>query len=392
MNEFERVIRGGGVVLFPSDTVYGLACSPDNAGAVERLYRLKEREADKAAAVMFFSLDAALAALPELGNRTRAALQRLMPGGVTVLLPNPRRRWPLASQGDPATIGIRVVTVPVIGETDVAVVQSSANLSGGLEARRLSDVPGSIRGGVDVAIDGGELPGTASTVIDLRSYEDGGVGVGAWSIVRDGSVEASVIAAALDGQYHFDPVSYATVIRQELPEFDRLQDELIAASGAGASRILELGTGTGETARRLLERHPDASLVGIDESPSMLETARRALPGERVRLLAARLQDPLPAGPFELVASALAVHHLDRGEKADLFARVRSVLAPGGRFTLADVVVPSDSADAVTELTAGYDKPSSVAEQLSWLADAGFNARVTWSQQDLAVILAEAVC
>src|SRR5215472_11795900 len=163
VGEFERVIRGGGVVLFPSDTVYGLACSPDDAGAVERLYRIKGREPGKAAAVMFFSLDAAMAALPELGNRTRAALQRLMPGGVTVLLPNPGRRWPLASQSDPATVGIRVVSVPVIGETDVAVLQSSANLAGGLEARRLSEVPDSIRGGVDVAIDGGALPGIAST-------------------------------------------------------------------------------------------------------------------------------------------------------------------------------------------------------------------------------------
>jgi tRNA (cmo5U34)-methyltransferase len=181
------------------------------------------------------------------------------------------------------------------------------------------------------------------------------------------------------------------MIREELPEFDRLQDELIAAGGAGVSRILELGTGTGETARRLLDRHPDASLVGIDESPAMLEVARETLPGERARLLAARLQDPLPTGPFDLVASALCVHHLDPGEKTDLFARVRSVLAPGGRFTLADLVVPSDPSDAVTELTAGYDKPSTVAQQLAWLADAGFTADVTWSQKDLAVILAEAV-
>src|SRR5690348_13183403 len=101
MTEVERVIRGGGVVLFPSDTVYGLACSPDDDAAVERLYALKGREPDKAAAVMFFALDKALAALPELGERTRAALGQLMPGAVTVLLPNPRRRWPLASRGDP---------------------------------------------------------------------------------------------------------------------------------------------------------------------------------------------------------------------------------------------------------------------------------------------------
>ena len=92
---------------------------------------------------------------------------------------------------------------------------------------------------------------------------------------------------------------------------------------------------------------------------------------------------------FDLVASALAVHHLDADEKADLFRRLRAVLAPGGRFALADVVVPSDPADAVAELTAGYDKPSSVAEQLSWLAEAGFAASVVWARQDLAVICAQ---
>jgi tRNA threonylcarbamoyl adenosine modification protein (Sua5/YciO/YrdC/YwlC family) len=389
VSDFERVIRRGGVVLFPSDTVYGLACAPDDAGAVERLYKIKARPPDKAAAVMFFSLDAALSAMPELGDRTRAALGRLLPGGVTALLPNPRRRWPLASGGDPATLGLRVVSVPALGETDVAVLQSSANLSGEPEARRLSDVGESIRLGVDLAIDGGELPGTPSTVIDLRSYDDGGVGPGPWSIVRTGAVDESVIAAALDGQYHFDPGSYGSMIREEIPAYGELQERLVASGGEGARRILELGTGTGETAALLLRRHPAANLIGIDESPAMLAAARAVLPGERARLLTARLQDPLPDGPFDLVASALCVHHLDPAEKADLFRRIRSVLAPGGRFALADVVVPSDPADAVADLTPGYDKPSTVAEQLSWLAQAGLEARVTWERQDLAVIAAE---
>ena len=389
MSEFERVIRGGGVVLFGSDTVYGLACSPDDASAVARLYKIKARPPDKAAAVMFFSLDAALSAMPELGDRTRGALQRLMPGGVTVLLPNPRRRWPLASGADPATVGLRVVSVPAVGETDVVVLQSSANLSGQPEARRLSDVQESIRLGVDLAIDGGELPGTPSTVIDLRSYEAGGVGPGPWSIVRAGAVDESVVAAALDGQFHFDPGTYATTIREEMPAYGELQEQLVAISGDGAQRILELGTGTGETASLLLQHHPAATLTGLDESPGMLAAARKMLPGERVRLLTARLQDPLPEGPFDLVASALAVHHLDPAEKADLFRRIRSVLAPGGRFALADVVVPADPADAVADLTPGYDKPSTVAEQLSWLTDAGFKANVLWSHRDLAVIAAE---
>jgi len=196
-----------------------------------------------------------------------------------------------------------------------------------------------------------------------------------------------VVAAALGGQYHFDPAGYATMIRADIPVYGELQERLAENSGEGARRILELGTGTGETAALLLQRHPRASLVGIDESPAMLAAARGMLPAERVRLLAARLQEPLPAGPFDLVASALAVHHLDPGEKADLVRRVRSVLTPGGRFTLADLVVPSDPADAVIEGTPGYDKPSTVADQLAWMITAGFEARVAWVLGDLAVIV-----
>jgi tRNA (cmo5U34)-methyltransferase len=102
------------------------------------------------------------------------------------------------------------------------------------------------------------------------------------------------------------------------------------------------------------------------------------------------LEDPLPAGPFDLVASALCVHHLDAAAKAGLFARVRSVLAPGGRFALADVVVPVDPADAVTSLTPGFDKPSPLADQLAWLNAAGFDAFARWTHRDLAVVEAVA--
>ena len=153
--------------------------------------------------------------------------------------------------------------------------------------------------------------------------------------------------------------------------------------------MLELGTGTGETAARLLDRHPDALLVGLDESDGMLAAARERLPAERVDLRVGRLQDPLPDGPFDLVASALCVHHLNAEEKRDLFARVRAALAPGGRFVLADVVVPVDPADATTSLTPGFDQPDSVADQLDWLTAAGFEARVAWEHGDLAVIVAE---
>ena len=190
------------------------------------------------------------------------------------------------------------------------------------------------------------------------------------------------------GQFHWDADTYLALMRRELPEFERLEDEAAAATGEGARRILELGTGTGETARRVLARHPDATLVGIDASESMLAQARATLPAERVELRVARLQDPLPAGPFDVVVSALAIHHLDGPGKAELFRRIASVLSPDGRFALGDVVVPEDPADAVTPIDPDYDLPSTVAEQLAWLADAGLRARVTWVHRDLAVLTA----
>jgi L-threonylcarbamoyladenylate synthase len=192
--DFERVVRAGGVVLFPADTVYGLACDPDSAPAVERLYALKGRPPDKPAAVMFFSLVPALAALPELGARTRGALERLLPGGVTLLLPNPRRRFRLACGPDPETLGLRVPDVPALSEVATPVLQSSANRSGGADARRLADVPAPIRAGADLAVDGGELPGTPSTVVDLRRYEE----AGEWTVLRIGLVAPEAIGTVLD--------------------------------------------------------------------------------------------------------------------------------------------------------------------------------------------------
>jgi tRNA (cmo5U34)-methyltransferase len=194
---------------------------------------------------------------------------------------------------------------------------------------------------------------------------------------------------ALEGQFAFSPGSYSEMIRADIPTYDRLQDELVSASGKGALRVLELGTGTGETAARLLEHHPDAFLVGVDESEGMLSAARERLPGERVALHVSRLQDPLPEGPFDIVASALCIHHLVGAQKRSLFARVREALGPGGRFVLADVVTPVDLADAVTSLTPDFDHPDSVDDQLSWLGDAGFAyAGVKWKHRDLAVITA----
>ncbi|HWE32183.1 MAG TPA: Sua5/YciO/YrdC/YwlC family protein [Solirubrobacteraceae bacterium] len=385
--DFDRCIAKGGVVLFPADTVYGIACDPRNRFAVERLHLLKQRPLSKPSAVMFFELDAAFAALPELGGRTRAALGRLMPGAVTALLPNPAQRFGLACGDDPTTLGLRVPDVPLLRGASAAVLQSSANRAGGPEARRLADVHPLLRAAADLEIDGGELPGVASTVIDLRGYERGGSE--AMIVVREGAVSREQLAVALDGQYHFNPETYADMIREDIPQYDEFQRVVVEATGEGASSILDLGTGTGETASRLLAVHPGASLVGVDESPRMLDSARDRLAGAPIDLRVARLQDPLPDGRFELVASALAVHHLDPGEKADLFARVRAALAPGGRFVLGDVMLPRDGSEPLISLTPGYDKPDRADDQLRWLAEAGFaDARIVWAAGDLAVVVA----
>ncbi len=190
---FERVIAGGGVAVFPADTVYGLACAPDRPDAVARLYALKGRPPDKPAAVMFFAKALALDALPELGPRTRAALDALLPGGVTLLLPNPERRYPLACGPDPDTLGIRVPDVPALATVRVGVLQSSANPAGGADARRLADVPPALRDGADLVLDGGELPGTPSTVIDLRGYEADGT----YTVVREGAIAPAAVATVL---------------------------------------------------------------------------------------------------------------------------------------------------------------------------------------------------
>ena len=187
--------------------------------------------------------------------------------------------------------------------------------------------------------------------------------------------------------YHFTPESYLAMMREAVPGYDRLQDETLAATGVGAKSVLELGTGTGETARRVLDRHPDAQLIGIDASPGMVKVARESLPTDRVRLLVGRLEDPLPEGPFDLVVSALAVHHLEGTGKADLFQRIASKLDPAGRFVLADVVEPVDPSYVVTEIDPEVDHPSKLDEQLAWLEAAGLFPEVTWTHRDLVVIV-----
>jgi tRNA (cmo5U34)-methyltransferase len=189
-----------------------------------------------------------------------------------------------------------------------------------------------------------------------------------------------------DASFSFDPATYGEVVA-EIPEYERLQAEVAAATaGLEVGRFLDLGAGTGATTLSVLTQHPDASVVALDESEHMLAAARSAL-GETVTVVVAGLEDPLPGGPFDLVVSALAVHHLDGPGKADLFRRVARILAPGGRFVLGDLVVPENRADVVTEIDGVVDVPSSAADQLAWLEDAGLTASVSWSSHDLAVLV-----
>jgi L-threonylcarbamoyladenylate synthase len=197
-------LAAGGVAVFPADTVYGLACDPERPEAVQRLYELKGRPPERPAAVMFFTLAGALDALPELGEAERAALRALLPGPLTLLLPNRARRYPLACApgggppgGEPPALGLRVPALPAplaaLRAVEGPLMQSSANFSGGPEAQRLADVPAVLREGADLVLDGGELPGRASTVLDLREYE----AHGRWRVVRAGPVGLAKLRWAL---------------------------------------------------------------------------------------------------------------------------------------------------------------------------------------------------
>jgi tRNA (cmo5U34)-methyltransferase len=194
-------------------------------------------------------------------------------------------------------------------------------------------------------------------------------------------------------QFHFDPDTYMDLMREEVPAYDRLQQAVVDATdglvAGSVGSVLDLGTGTGETLLRVLDRHRGATAVGVDRSEGMLAAASDRLEGRSVQLRVAELADPLPEGPYDLVISALAVHHLDGPEKAALFARVAAVLCPGGRFVLGDVVIPDDPADAVPPITDDHDRPSTLAHQLAWLADAGFDASAVWAERDLVVVRAD---
>ena len=190
------------------------------------------------------------------------------------------------------------------------------------------------------------------------------------------------------GQWHFDPDSYLRMVRSEIPAYDRLQAALAEATvGPSVRKVLDLGSGTGVSAEHVLRVHPGAALTGIDSSEEMLVHARSRLPDATFVL--SRLQDRLPDGPFDLVVSALALHHLDDHAKADLFRRVASALAPGGRFAFLDVVASMTPVPTPVPIEPGVDLPSTAQDLLQWLRKADLEPRMVVDEGDLAIITAD---
>jgi L-threonylcarbamoyladenylate synthase len=175
-------IRAGRPVVLPTDTVYGLCGDPASEAAAREVARLKGRAAQQPIALLARDVDRLLERIPELDA---GVLRALLPGPYTLIVPNPKQRFPWLGGGD--TIGVRVPALPasaaaVLDEVG-AVLATSANLHGGPDPRRPDDVPEEIRLGAAVLVDGGELPGTPSTVLDLTGPEP--------RVVREGAVPAA---------------------------------------------------------------------------------------------------------------------------------------------------------------------------------------------------------
>jgi L-threonylcarbamoyladenylate synthase len=189
----EGCIADGGVVVFPADGLYGLACDPLDAVAIERVHRIKGRDDGKPSAVMYFSPLAMRELIEGFGPRTRRAAGSLLPGPVTLVVANPEQRYPLACREDPWRLGVRLIEGPLAGAM-CPVFQTSANRSGEPPPHRFEAISPEVMSGADLAIDGGELTGLPSTVVDLTCLdaEDGD-----WQILRKGALSAVDLEAAL---------------------------------------------------------------------------------------------------------------------------------------------------------------------------------------------------
>jgi L-threonylcarbamoyladenylate synthase len=189
----EREIAAGGVALFPADGLYGLACDPNDPAAIARIHEIKGRDDGKPSAVLYLSPLAFRELLGMLGPRTREAAAALLPGPVTLVVANPEQRYPLACRADRERLGVRLIGGPLAGAM-CPLFQTSANLSGAPAPSRFGEVEAAIVESVDIAIDGGELAGLASTVVDLTAFERSG----AWTVLREGGLPEAELAAALE--------------------------------------------------------------------------------------------------------------------------------------------------------------------------------------------------
>ncbi len=188
----ERCVGEGGVAIFPADTLYGLACDPLAAEAIERIRSLKGRDANKPSAVMYFSPLAMRELVSGLGARSRQAVADLLPGPVTLVVANPERRYPLASPDGAATLGVRLIEGPLAGAM-TPILQTSANHSGAPPPRSFEEIEEDVLGAADLAIDGGELIGAPSTVVDLSELDSAGT----WRVLREGTLPTGVIESVL---------------------------------------------------------------------------------------------------------------------------------------------------------------------------------------------------
>jgi L-threonylcarbamoyladenylate synthase len=190
----EDCVNAGEIALFPADTLYGLGCDPLNSEAIERIHAIKRREEAKPSAVMFLSPLRMRELLATLDSPTRDALGALLPGPVTLVVSNPEHRYPLACGEDPEALGVRLIEGPLTG-ADCALFQTSANRSGEPPPHRFEDIDDAIVDSVDLAIDGGELGGQPSTVVDLSRLGSNGE----WSLIRAGALSERDLARQLGG-------------------------------------------------------------------------------------------------------------------------------------------------------------------------------------------------
>ena len=193
VEEAVAAVRRDELVVIPTDTVYGLACTPYREAPVRALSVLKGRSPDQPIALVAASLDWVFECVPELRGRAGVSARALLPGALTLVLPNPARRFPWLTGEHPDTIGVRVPDVrgvarDVLDELGV-VAATSANRHGGEDPRTVAGVAAEIRRGAAAIVDGGELPGSPSTVLDLTGADP--------VVLREGAVSANHVLTRL---------------------------------------------------------------------------------------------------------------------------------------------------------------------------------------------------